>query len=514
MRLHLVLACLTALLLYLTLRHEPGSVLRFAQVEELAAQRSRTPYVPLAPSLPPQLRALTPQQEQGIFWKDDYRLWRKQGLPFQVDFYHVSKAFPTGPRLAAVDRKGIHPLAYSPLFFNFLNLKIDPPLPTTLPYAGFYLRYPINKPGALDGFFSVLGSNYWRVLAKDQVYGLTARALAIDTAVDGAPEEFPEFTQWWLRQPASDAAEMTLEALLEGPSVTGAYEFRVRPGAVTSVDVRATLYFRKAVKRLGLAPFSSMYLYGENSGDHFGDAVHPEVHDSDGLLLDTADGEWIWRPLQAVPFLQLYDFEGTKLKGFGLLQRDRDFQHYQDLDAKYNVRPSAWVTPHGDWGKGTVSLVQLPTNNTNTDNVVLFWRPEKPPGAGTTLSFSYTVDFYMNDAARSPLAYAVATHCMAPIPGAPAAPGPAPVPVRFLVDFVGNGIDGIDPAKPPDVDLRAEPEGTALSGAKAEKNAYDGTWRVTFDMAPLKKNVPTELHCRLMRDGKPLSETWTYTWHQ
>ena len=593
MRLHLTFALLTVVLLVITLHAKEGRRFNFAQVDRLAFQRAQAPYAAPPNALPPQLKNLTPQQEAGIFWKDVYRLWHKKGLPFQVDFYHISKMFPSGPRINTVDHKGAHPLAYSPAFFQFENLDINPPLPATLPYAGFYLRYPIPtagepKPSILNGFFSVLGGNYFRVLAQDQVYGLSARGLAIDTALEGKTEEFPNFTDWWLGQPAANANQLVLDAVLDSPSVAGAYEFKIRPGSVTSIDIHASLYFRKAVARLGLAPFSSMYLYGENAKNHFGDSVHPEIHDSDGVLFHNSHDEWLWRPLQQTLFLQQYAWPDENPRGFGLLQRDRNFQDYQDLDARYNVRPSVWVTPHGQWGKGVVQLAQLPTNNTNTDNVVLFWRPDRLPQAGEHITLDYTIDFYMNDAARPPLAYTRETFINDPAP--PPAPGPSvspgspptlagiiPVPppaakkpapapnttpVQFLVDFIGNGLENIPANAPPDLELMAQPPGTIIRESKVEKNGYDSSWRVTFTIIPLKHFVPTELTCRLMphnttthlrddldqlhakmdlaqqtndvaglanlrnnlvpqkerslRDAetRPLTETWTYTWHQ
>jgi len=606
MRLHLTLALITALLLVITLRSSQKHPFTFNQVQQLAQQRSQLAYTPLPDVLPPQLARLTDQQESSIFWKDSYRLWRKKGLPFQVDFYQVSKGFPYGPQIYTVDRKGSHPLAYSPSFFNFGHLTFDTPLPTTLPYAGFYLRYPLPtatepKPNILNGFFSVQGVSYFRALAQDQVYGLSARAMAIDTHVDDKPEEFPEFTDWWLHQPAPDATSLTLDALLDSPSVTGAYEFKIHPGAVTSIDIHASLFFRKAVERFGIAPFSSMYLYGENAKNHYGDIGHPEIHDSDGLLLNKETGEWIWRPFKQSVQLQLYNFADENPKGFGLMQRDRDFQHYQDLDALYNVRPSVWVTPHGNWGKGVVQLTQLPSNNTNTDNLVVFWRPDQEPKAGDHLDLNYTIDFYMNDATRPPLAYCAATYVNDPapppapppssisppappssivaspsklangktkrlpvksVPPPPPAPKPpvlATIPVQFQIDFMGSGIENLAANTAPDVEINCEPAGTLVRESKIEKNSYDKLWRVTFTIIPFRKNVPTELHCRLLphdsvdpikkalaqfhvqleeaqlandstkigllhksigdreralkdAETKPLSETWTYTW--
>ena len=576
MRLHLTLALITIVALVITLRSEKGHRFTFAQVDEMAQKSAAAKYVPMPDVLPPQLKALNPQQDAGIFWKDTYRLWRKKGLPFQVDFYHQLASNPSphiAPEINTVDEKGSHLLAYSPTFFNFLNLSVkppspltfNPPLPGNLGYAGFYIRYPDigigSNPNSLDGFFSAMGASYFRVLAKDQVYGLSARGIAINTALENnkKPEEFPSFCKWWLQEPSPNATELTLDALLDGPSVSGAYEFRIRPGAVTSVDVHASLYFRQPVERLGIAPFSSMYLFGENAKDHFGDPVHPEIHDSDGVLMHTGKGEWIWRPLQQTLFLQYYSFLDDNPQGFGLLQRDRDFQHYQDLPNKYNVRPSAWVTPHGFWGKGKVELLQLNSNNFNTDNVVLFWWPDQPIKAGDHLDMSYTIDFYMNDAQRPPLAYCkqtlvnfpapqppppvpprvspippvatVATLKPAtsppatPTPATPPAPVPAPAPslppippgvtpVQFLVDFAGNGIENIPADQPPDLDLNCLPPGSSVRDIKREKNSYDNSWRVTFTLVPAKPHGPTEINCRLLHNNKPITETWNYTWHQ
>ncbi len=563
-RLHLFLAVLVTVILVLTLREKYRHRFSFTQVEAMAQKLAASPYVAPPPVLPDQLKKLTPAQELGIYMRENARLWRKDGLPFQVDFYHVSKDFPGGPKLNTVDYKGSHPLRYSPAQFAFDNLTFNPPLPTDLPFAGFYLRYPINKEGTLDGFFSVgstgssAGGNYFRTFAKDQIYGLSARGLALNTEVDGKPEEFPQFSEWWLHKPAINATEIVLDALMDSPSVTGAYGFKVHPGAVTSVDVHATLFFRAPVERLGIAPFSSMYLYGENFGeqtkDHFGDKGHPEKHDSDGILMHRGSGEWVWKPLLQVRQHQLYPIPDDNPEGFGLLQRDRDFQHYQDLNMKYNVRPSAWVIPKGKWGKGVIQLVQLPTNNTDTDNVVLFWTPDKKVQAGDRMTLDYTINFYMNDADLPPLAYCTATYINYPaedkpkpvspaIPppaeskpakgakgakavpakppvfvGPPAPPGPVipkgTVPVEFVIDFIGHGIDSIPGDQPPQIDLNCSPDGTYIKVKKVEKNDYDHLWRVTFTMYPAKPNVPTEIFCRLLRDGKPITETWTYTWHQ
>lgn len=535
MRLHIVLALLTALALYLTFHGGERPRFSFADVKALAQRRALDAWQPPADKLPPQLRKLTPAQELGIFWNDKYRLWRKKGLPFQVDFYPLSNDVHMPVAINTVDRHGANRLPYSTSFFRF-NFPINPPLPGDLGYGGFYVRYshmaPKSDPSSpLDGFFTVKGASYFRVLAKEQVFGLSSRGLAIG-AISENKEEFPRFVEWWLYEPAANAGAMTLDALLDSPSVSGAYEFTLRPGAQTSVDVRATLFFRKDVAQLGLAPFSSMYFYGENAKNHFGN-YHPEIHDSDGVLIHTGKDEWMWRPLEQETFRQTYNFLDENPRGFGLIQRDRNFQHYQDLGMNYNLRPSAWVTPHGSWGKGALQLVQLVTNNPNTDNVVLQWHPDHPLKAGDRLDLSYTIDYYMNDANRPPLAYAMQTLVNDPAP--PSAPAAAPVlmgppapsakttppksasagpdAVQFLVDFAGDGIESIAPDHRPDVDLVCAPSDARIREKSVQKNDYDKSWRATFTIIPAKVNVPVEIRCTLRDKGRPLTETWTYTWH-
>jgi glucans biosynthesis protein len=361
--------------------------------------------------------------------------------------------------------------------------------------------------------------------------------------MEGVPEEFPQFKEWWLHEPDASATQLVLDALLDSASVTGAYEFKIHPGVMTSIDVHSTLFFRHPVSGLGIAPFSSMYLYGENAANRFGN-FHPEIHDSDGVSINTGAGDWLWRPLGQAPLFQSYKFNEENPKGFGLLQRDRDFQHYQDLDLKYNVRPSAWVTPHGNWGKGSVVLAHRPSNDPNTDNVVFYWHPDRAPKAGDRLDFDYTIDFYMNDASRPSLAYSKATLIANPAPPPPVnipqantpntpptqtppASVPAPsrpkpgdtTPVQFLIDFAGNGIETIPANAPPYLYLHFDPPETALREWKVEKIGYDNSWRASFTIIPFKRHVPTEIQCRLMQntksaDAKPLSEEWSYTWHQ
>ncbi|MCB1134311.1 MAG: glucan biosynthesis protein, partial [Verrucomicrobiae bacterium] len=262
-------------------------------------------------------------------------------------------------------------------------------LPQDGGFSGFRLHTPLNQPDVYDELVVFQGASYWRALGKGQKYGISARGIAVDTGVDGAAEEFPAFREFWLRKPEKGDTHARIYALLDGPSYAGAYAFRVHPGDDTQMEVRAVLFCRKEVKRFGVAPMSSMFWFGENSRRRFDD-YRPEVHDSDGLAIRMGSGERIWRPLSNDSgSLGFSVFPMEKCDGFGLLQRDRRFAAYEDGEADYHLRPSLWIEPTSDWGAGHVLLMEIPTGNELSDNIVAMWEPGKSPKPGERVEFSY-----------------------------------------------------------------------------------------------------------------------------
>src|SRR5439155_25683399 len=167
-------------------------------------------------------------------------------------------------------------------------------------------------------------------------------------------------------------------------------------GQRTVIQVRARLFMRNAVKELGIAPLTSMYLYGEDK-PRPPDDWRPEVHDSDGLLIHTSGGEWLWRPLGNPEKLRVSYFEFDNPRGFGLLQRDRRFQNYEDLEARHELRPNAWITPIGKWGKGFVKLVEIPSPKEINDNIVAYWIPKNLPPLDRPVEISYRIHFQSDD---------------------------------------------------------------------------------------------------------------------
>ena len=348
---------------------------------------------------------------------------------------------------------------------------------------------------------SFLGASYFRALCLRTVYGLSARGLAVNpTEPEG--EEFPVFEEFWIERPAVGAKQFVIYALLDSASVAGAYRFTVTPGADTVMQVKAVLYCRKNPKVLGLAPLTSMFWHGENSASHHGD-FRPEVHDSDGLMMFTGASEWLWRPLSNPKSTRVAAFSDENPRGFGLIQRDRNYESYQDLEAHYHLRPGAWVEPIGNWGRGTVRLAELSASDETNDNIVAFWVPDRLPPVGEPIEFEYKLHWF-SDQIRPPAGFAVATR-------SGHSQTHEPELQRFVIDFDGPYLrqQKADPAIEADVWVGA---GATLAYRTVEKNPYNPTWRLAFGIRPDGSGRPVELRCFLKKPPHVLTETWSYLW--
>jgi glucans biosynthesis protein len=358
----------------------------------------------------------------------------------------------------------------------------------------------INRNDYFDEVIVFVGASYFRAVAKDLHYGLSARGIAVDTAIDG-PEEFPYFKEFWIVEPGPRAKEIVVFALLDGPSFTGAYRFAVVPGKDTITSVQAALFARSKVRRLGLAPLTSMFWHAENSETDFGD-FRPRVHDSDGLLIHTGSGEWLWRPLRNPMRIETSAFQDRNPRGFGLLQRERDFVAYQDLEAHYEQRPSAWVEPVGDWGPGSVVLLEMPSDQETNDNIVAFWQPEKSPSPGEPLELSYKLHWYKDDPALPPRGRALTTRVGA-IRESEA--------TRFVIDFGQGELAKLPRGTEVVANVSASPGGV-ISDVVTQYNEYTRGWRVAFQLGTEDADTPVELRCFLATQGRALTETWSYRW--
>ncbi|MFZ4777391.1 MAG: glucan biosynthesis protein [Terrimicrobiaceae bacterium] len=498
MKTHIVFAVMAALLLAFLIFQTKKKTLTFENIIEQAQSLSTQPFKEVPEVSSSLLRKLSYDQYRDIRWKDENTLWRRMGLPFQAKFFFAGHIHSKPVTLFQVNREAAGQLRFSPEFFDFGKNEIPASEAAKGGYAGFRLHYPLNRADYLDEVLVFLGASYFRAVAKDQAYGISARGLSVGTL---KKEEFPDFTTFWLVEPQPGATEMKIYALLEGKSVSGAYEFHIFPGAETRMDIRAVVFPRRDIEDPGLAPLTSMFWFGENTNNTFGD-YRPEVHDSDGLQIERGNGEWVWRPLTWSKQLQVGVFDDENPRGFGLLQRDRDFTHYQDMEARYHQRPSVWVRPSGNWGKGSVHLVQLPTNNEYMDNVVAYWQPEGGMKKGQRYDINYSLSWFGESPAIPPIGRCLFTRIDFM---------DAPYYRMFVLDFAGGELSKL----PAEALVTADTWISASGGIKdvmVQKNSYNDSWRVTFIASSDQLTKPLELRCTLVFDGRPLTETWTYTW--
>ena len=469
-----------------------------SEARRLAAK----PYIAPSENLPAWVEQLDWDAYQSIRFDPQHALWRAEGLPFQARLFHLGLYFKHAVQIHEVVDGLAYPIHYSAGLFDYGERVGQPERLEDIGFAGFRVHV---GPDFERDMFSFLGASYFRAVGGTKQYGLSARGLAIDTGL-ARPEEFPEFRQFWLERPGPESTGVTVHALLDSPSVAGAYRFRITPGEMTLMDVDAALYPRRAVERLGIAPLTSMYQYGENDR-RVSDDFRGEIHDSDGLSIHTGSGEWIWRPLVNSPVLRVNSFLDRSPRGFGLLQRDRHFDHYLDDGAWYDLRPSVWVEPIGDWGDGAVQLVEIPTADETFDNIVAFWNPAQGFVPGQEQRFSYRLHWGSQTPIPDPVAAVISTRIGA---GGIVGQKNRPPSRKFVIDFEGGRLDGLT-AKASVTPVITASRGT-LSDQAARPLLGTKAWRCSFDLLS-EGDEPVDLRCYLRDDeGGALTETWLYQW--
>jgi glucans biosynthesis protein len=494
-----MLALMSAAFLLLAASHAVAAF-DLDDVTATAAHLAREPFQASQGQVPEWLLKINYDRWRDIRFRPQRALWRDEHLPFQVQFFHPGLYYDRTVAINVVDGAAVRPVEFSREQFDYGKNDFAHRIPAHLGYAGFRIHYPLNRPDYYDELIVFVGASYFRALGRGQVYGLSARGIAVDT-IASTPEEFPHFREFWLVRPAADAKALVIYALLDGPSVTGAYRFTIEPGDQTVVHVEARVFLRRPLAMLGIAPLTSMFFHGENTLQPPVD-FRPEVHDSDGLLLNFDTGEWLWRPLDNPHALQVNSMEMHNPRGFGLLQRDRNFEHHQDLETRTDLRPSVWISTQGDWGDGAVQLVEIPTNTDIHDNIVAYWVPQQQPKLGEPAVFSYTMYWYSDDPARPPAGRVVATRRDW---------GTVENAHRFVLDFDGGELRALPADQAPRgvVTIAGGDESGELLDQHVVKNPITGGWRLSFQMRP-KKPAPIELRAFLKRGGRALTETWSY----
>ena len=482
----------------------------FDHIIERARRLAQSSYEPLGEVLPPVLANLDYDRYRSIRFRADAAIWRAKS-PFEIQFFHPGYLYDEPVRIHIVQDERISQLPFDASFFRYDGnaAPVAPLVPPEVGYAGFRVHYPLNDVTIKDEVVVFLGASYFRLLGPGHVYGLSSRALAVDVGLPKA-EEFPDFREFWLVQPEPEATSLTMYALLDSPSVTGAYHFNLEPGANTVLDVDARLFARRDVTKLGIAPMSSMFLYDQSRQPYVND-FRGQVHDSDGAVVHAEDGEWLWRPLNNGPGTHVAVLSRGTPRGFGLFQRDRDFENYLDLEASYERRPSEWVdVTDSSWGAGRVELLTFETRNEFADNVAMYWVPDEPLQTGDERAFRYRLITFDAHHPTRTLAYVARTRIgLEDLPRTTAAS--AESPRRIVVDF-----DVLEGARPGAIASEVMAVVEASAGGTSDlvvQPLPDGKgWRASFRLEP-PENRSSDLRLHLVSGGQPISETWSYTWY-
>jgi len=479
-----------------------GDIGRF--VHEIARKRSLTEYQ--APPVANKDNGLDYDDYKKVNFDPTRAVWKDEAHGYELHPLPMGWLFKRGIDISVVEGAERLPLQFSALDFPGLAeartaergaVANDQPVAI----SGFRLNGPLNSPDKADEIIVFQGASYFRALAKGQTYGLSARGLAIATA-SPAGEEFPEFTSFWVEKPSEPGEPIVIHALLDSPSVAGAYRFAVRSGNETVVRVDATLFPRKPLDNVGLAPLTSMNLVSPLTPGRIID-FRPRVHDSQGLAIHNANGEHVWRPLSNPRTLQISSFQGSSPKGFGLIQREREFASYEDLEARYERRPSVWIEPEGKlFENGEVVLVEIPSEKEWHDNIVAFWRPRTRIEPGQTTTFSYTMRWRADVPEVEQAGLFVSQSRLG------SAHAEDEDSLRFVIDYAA-GRTFSEGAELPEASV--ESSAGKVGKVTLQRNPETGGARASFVFEPGGSDA-SELRLILTEDGRPAGETWLYRW--
>ena len=494
--------------------------MRFEDVVALAEARAAAPYAPAPEDLPAALAAVDYDAYRQIRFRADAA--PRLGKSFSVQLFHRGFLQRKRVDLFVQPRDGApRRLGYASGQFDLGPTLAGQSFPPELGFAGFRIHHAFDsaRPDFQEEFLVFLGASYFRLRGRSQEYGLSARGIAVGTGLP-QPEEFPDFVAHWLCEPEADEGALTILSLLDGPSLSGAFRFVVTPGEPSRMTVSASLHPRRAIERLGLAPLTSMFLHGQNGPGARGaapfDDFRPEVHDSDGLVV-ASRGERVWRPLvNGRKAAQVSSFSVDPLAGFGLLQRERAFPAYLDVQARHEARPGLLVEPAGTdpaadagFGAGAVQLFEIPSREEWVDNIVAAFVRREPVAPGRPLALAYTLTTVgpepapglPGELARVVQARSADAERLRPI-----------TPPRhgrrlWSIDFVG-------PRLPTNGDAAVTAAVSASAGDMVEPVVeivpQTGGWRLYVEWRPPAQMPEADviLRAHLVLDGRRVSETW------
>lgn len=458
--------------------------------EEMAAREFAKPRV----EVPEPFNALTAEQYRDIRFRPEASIWRGENLGYEVQLLPLGWLYDMPVEIWIVEAGKARSLKADNASFSVGPSIGKAPEAAPFAFSGFRVATTLNSSETLSDVVSFQGASYFKAVGRDQPYGLSARGLAINTARPGG-EEFPVFRAFWIEKPDAAASEIVIHALLDSESVAGAYRFVMRPGRATDMDVDAFLFPRRSLTHVGIAPLTTMYFHGPAQRRIERD-YRPAVHNSEGLAVINGHGERLWRPLANPKMLQTSAFVDKDLKGFGFVQRDRSFEGYEDLEARYDRRPTAWIEPSGSWGDGYVELIEIPIAEEIHDNIVAYWKPSKPLEPGKRYKYAYRITWGDDVPAVWSGSWVVKTQA-----------GRSPETTLFVVDFAGPAVRDVREMPTADLAVTAG----ATSNLSVQRHPELQGYRVRFELNPGGTEL-VELRLCLKLAGQLISENWLYRW--
>ena len=486
---------------------EPGRQASFGydEVVRQAKILGERPFDAQGLTIPSELSKLTYDSYREIRFRRDKAFWREGGSDYRLFPFHLGFLYDKPVLVHIIKDGNAIPIPFTTGLFEYGKVPVPKQLSPSVGFAGFAVTTNLNDPNVQDEVISFLGASYFRLIGRSHRYGLSARSLALDVGGE-QPEEFPFFRALWVEEPSRDSTELVIYALLDSPSVAGAYRYVVTPGKQTSMQVTATIIPRTVISRIGIAPLTSMFLAGEGDLGRRTD-FRPEIHDFDGLMMKTGSNEWIWRPIRNPKTLRISSFDDRNPRGFGLMQRDREFGHYQDLEAHYHARPGYWVEPAGDWGEGRIDLIEIPTVGEAFDNIVACWTPSTPLPPGKPSEFSYRISALSTTETLHPYGQVKNSFSGSDIEDIKA---DGVGMKRFIVDFAGGDL-AFYLSDPKRVEIAASATAGSIATTIIDANPVTKGFRAIVD-ATLPAGESAELRIFLKSRARTLTETWTDSW--
>ncbi|KNY20406.1 glucan biosynthesis protein D [Methylobacterium sp. ARG-1] len=464
---------------------------------DIARARAAAPYAaPRTDDVPAVLKGLSRDAYEAIHPVPGRAVWAGRDFGYEIEPLLRGSIFDTPVSLFTVENGRVQPLAYDKDSLIAANIAL-PELTADTAFSGFRLRARFSDGGDVSNFALFQGASFFRLVAEGQDFGINARALALRPA-DSRGEEFPLFRALFIEAPAP-GQPIVVHALVESESATAAFKLTLTPGREASVaGIDGTVFARAELDHIGLGGMQGSYLFGPLDRQKVDD-LRAAAFSVEGLSIRNGYGEPIWRPVHNPEALQVSAFLDRGPKGFGLMQRARAYDDFEDDRRHWEQRPSLWIEPQDDWSEGAVTLLEIPSDSELNENVFAYWRPKAKLTKGGEMRFLCRQHWSKGwpDPLPPELARVKDSRC---------GRGSTGTRRLFAVDFQGDGL-----ARPEEIEVALSASAGTITRQDRFHYPERRTLRVLFELDPGSERA-SELRLGLRRGQDRASETWLFRW--